>query len=181
MISLASSLALGQIVFFVWVILTEHKWIILTERRGPPAERTTEVQLDRTQRQCPDRPEITKLRELTARNVFKVFCQCLTNPPQGDEIEGILIRFRINRAKAEEFRDVIVGWIHQLPTAFLKSGGGWTLMYLVLRADGAQWGEQADSERLYVLAATLGLARFVFPREMYDRLPGGVPYVVFKG
>src|SRR5437773_8622579 len=34
MISLAPSLARGQIVFFVWVTLTEHKWVILAERRG---------------------------------------------------------------------------------------------------------------------------------------------------
>jgi hypothetical protein len=32
-ISLASSLARGQMVFFVWVTLTEHKWVILAERR----------------------------------------------------------------------------------------------------------------------------------------------------
>jgi len=35
MISAACSLALRQIVFFVWVTLSEHKWVILAERRGP--------------------------------------------------------------------------------------------------------------------------------------------------
>ena len=34
MMSLASSLARGQIVFFAWVTLTEHKWVIFAERRG---------------------------------------------------------------------------------------------------------------------------------------------------
>jgi len=34
MISLASSVALRQIVFFKWVTLSEHKWVILAERRG---------------------------------------------------------------------------------------------------------------------------------------------------
>jgi len=34
MISLAPSLAPRQIVFFVWVSLSEHKWVILAERRG---------------------------------------------------------------------------------------------------------------------------------------------------
>ena len=33
-IALANILARGQIVFFVWVTLTEHKWVILAERRG---------------------------------------------------------------------------------------------------------------------------------------------------
>ena len=28
-------LALRQIVFFVWVTLNEHKWVISRERRGP--------------------------------------------------------------------------------------------------------------------------------------------------
>jgi hypothetical protein len=144
------------------------------------AERTNNVQFEGTRNRCTDVSETAKVRELTAENVFSVFCQCLTNPPRGDDIEGILATFRLNRAKAEEFRDVVVGWIHQLPTAFLKSGGGWTFMYLVLRADGMQWGEQADSERLYVLATTIGLARLVFPREVCNRLPGGVPYVIFK-
>jgi hypothetical protein len=32
MISLAPFLAPGQIVFFVWVTLSEHKWVILAER-----------------------------------------------------------------------------------------------------------------------------------------------------
>jgi len=34
MISVAPSRALGQIMFFVWVTLSEHKWVILAERRG---------------------------------------------------------------------------------------------------------------------------------------------------
>jgi len=34
MISLAPSLAPLQMVFFVWVSLSEHKWVILAERRG---------------------------------------------------------------------------------------------------------------------------------------------------
>ena len=34
MISLAPFLALRQIVFFVWVSLSEQKWVILAERRG---------------------------------------------------------------------------------------------------------------------------------------------------
>src|SRR5690349_8167700 len=35
MISLLLSLALRQIVFFVWVSLSEQKWITFAERRGP--------------------------------------------------------------------------------------------------------------------------------------------------
>ena len=34
MISLAPFLALRQNVFFVWVSLSEQKWVILAERRG---------------------------------------------------------------------------------------------------------------------------------------------------
>jgi hypothetical protein len=34
MMSLAPPLALRQIVFFVWVSLSEQKWVILAERRG---------------------------------------------------------------------------------------------------------------------------------------------------
>src|ERR1700686_5215660 len=34
MISMAPSLALRQGVFFVWVSLSEQKWVILAERRG---------------------------------------------------------------------------------------------------------------------------------------------------
>jgi hypothetical protein len=34
MILLAAFLAQRQIVFFVWVTLNEHKWVILAERRG---------------------------------------------------------------------------------------------------------------------------------------------------
>jgi hypothetical protein len=38
MISLVSLLALRQIVFLVWVSLTEQKWVILGERRRPAHE-----------------------------------------------------------------------------------------------------------------------------------------------
>jgi hypothetical protein len=40
MISLAPFLALRQIVFFVWVSLSEQKWVILAERRGCPVRLT---------------------------------------------------------------------------------------------------------------------------------------------
>ena len=38
-------LALHQIVFFVWVRLNEHKWVILAERRGELAKLQKHVRL----------------------------------------------------------------------------------------------------------------------------------------
>jgi hypothetical protein len=49
MISLAPFLALRQIVFFVWVSLSEQKWVILAERRGEVPPREIDQALDRKQ------------------------------------------------------------------------------------------------------------------------------------
>lgn len=96
-------------------------------------------------------------------------------------VDGIVNNYLLDRAKLEEHREDIQSMIEQLPTEFLKDGGGgWSFLNLCMRADGVQWtGLHWVQEMLYAMAAGLGMAKFSLPREMWAALPGNVPYIVF--
>lgn len=99
---------------------------------------------------------------------------------RGKVIEGFVYSYLVDVEKLEKDRDIVRSWIAMLPTEFLaEGGGGWTALNLQQTGAGEQWGEQIDGERLYVLAAALGIAKPVLPRAMWSAFPGGMPYVVF--
>jgi hypothetical protein len=100
--------------------------------------------------------------------------------PDGTIVEGIVRNFGIDVPKLEKDRDLVRSWIAELPTEFLQEGGGgWSFLQLCATRDGELWGEQSTAESLYVLAAALGLAKFLMPRDMWKLFPGGMPYMVF--
>lgn len=101
--------------------------------------------------------------------------------PEGDHVEGFINTFGVDKAKLEADRDTVRIWISHLPSEFLlEGGGGWTALNLQQTREGELWtGHQLMGESLYVLAAALGLAKPLFPRKLWQDLPGGMPYVVF--
>jgi hypothetical protein len=100
----------------------------------------------------------------------------------GDEIEGIIATYLMKFDKVDAHRGEIISMLEQLPDEFMDNGGGgWSFLNLCTDKTGALWtGMQPTAEKLYVLAATLGLASFLMPRDLWSALPGGVPYIVFK-
>lgn len=121
------------------------------------------------------------------REVEKLIKRCLfedgANTDSAVISEGIVRNFGFNpeelnkpdvQAKLEEI-------IQLLPVQFHTGGGdGWTFLNLPTTADGTQWGDQAHAEELLCLAQALGMAGYCLPRDMWNILPGGVPYVWFK-
>ncbi len=101
--------------------------------------------------------------------------------PTGKIVEGFVNTFGVDVDKLEKDRDVVRGWITELPTEFLaESGGGWSALNLQQTKQGELWtGHQLMGESLYVLAASLGIAKVLLPREVWSALPGGMPYVAF--
>ena len=95
-----------------------------------------------------------------------------------DSVEGTLQNFAFNRSALEGFRSEIISMLNQLPDSFMDDGGmGISLMQMVATKDDELWGEQYTADELFVLAKGLGLAKFTLPREMWQILPGAMPYI----
>lgn len=90
---------------------------------------------------------------------------------------GVVNTFGFSPERIVTYRDEVLAMLKQLPAEFfVSSGGGWTFLNACVTADGEQWGEQADVERLVCLGQALGFVRFLMPRDMWAALPGGMPY-----
>ncbi len=113
------------------------------------------------------------------RQVVEVKASCRGD---GVTVDGIMREYHFSPSALEEFRETVVGWINQLPDEFLESkGGGWSFLNLCTTKDGALWtGMQSTMEDLVAISKGLGLADYLFPRDVWEVLPGAVPYVVFR-
>lgn len=123
--------------------------------------------------------------KLTSENVTAVMKDCLFKDDESRDgailVPGIVRDFGLHPTRLESHREDILSMLQELDPAFYASvGGGWSFLNLPMRKDGSQWGEQANAEELYILAAGLKLAKFCLPREMWSALPGGVPYIMFE-
>lgn len=126
--------------------------------------------------------------ELTRENVHNTIRDCLyteeeikaTNgkAPEGTiMVEGIMNRFGMHPERLESHREDVKSMLSQLPDEFMRSkGDGWSFLNAAVRKDGTQWGEQPDMEILFCLGMGLNLVKYTLPREMWDTLPGGMPY-----
>ena len=71
--------------------------------------------------------------------------------------------------------------LNQLPDNFKKeSGGGMTFLNACVDVNGIQWGEHRSVEQLVVLGLAINKVRYCFPREFWDSMPGGMPYIVVE-
>ena len=113
--------------------------------------------------------------------VTALFEQALSNNETDMVVEGILHSYRISKDAVERDRAVIKAWITDLPLEFLmEHGGGWSFLNLCRDRNGEQWsGLHMVCEQLFVLAASLNMAKILLPRSMWSTLPGGVPYLAF--
>lgn len=84
-------------------------------------------------------------------------------------------RLHAHEAEIRSFVDEMV------PQFFPEGGGGWTFLNLAVDRHGAQWtGLHQRMEQLVQLAIATGMGSFCMPREFWNSLPGGMPYVVFS-
>jgi hypothetical protein len=129
--------------------------------------------------------------ELTATNVQDIFARCLYQ--EGDlcglekgEIpadcvrgEGIVMKAGFHPGRVEEAKPAIKELLAQLPEQFHKAtGGGWSFLQMCVDKEGNQWGEHRNMDELLCLGIAAGMAAYCMPRDMWEMLPGGMPYVV---
>jgi hypothetical protein len=97
------------------------------------------------------------------------------------KVEGLMRTFGFVTSRLKEIEPQILECINELDASFLESGGGgMSFLQLPFDKNGTQWGEQRNAEELFALASGLGHAKYLLPREMWQVLPGGVPYIAFN-
>ena len=122
---------------------------------------------------------------LTALAVRELALDCLLAPDQVQvlvEVQSVRTRFGFARDRLDHNRARIQELLAQLPPEFRAMGsgpaarGGWTFLNACVRADGVHWGEHPDVELLLALGLAIGSVRWLLERELWDVLPGGMPY-----
>lgn len=128
--------------------------------------------------------EIIEDMKLTAENVCGLFEECLAHGDTGKDIRqeaiGVKIGAVLSSDKLQENAELISQLCNQLPDKFKKySGGGWSFLNMCMDKVGNQWTGCHDTvDKLLTLGIAIGKMSFLLPREMWNILPGGMPYVV---
>ncbi|KKN01359.1 hypothetical protein LCGC14_1128560 [marine sediment metagenome] len=122
--------------------------------------------------------------ELTAENVEKVFMDCLFRDDKDTSdpaiAEGITLKIGFNKERLSSHSDDVTTMLAQLPKEFQKdSGGGWSFLNACNNSEGEQWtGLHKIMEQLFTLGLASGKVISQLPRELWEALPGGMPYYV---
>lgn len=92
-------------------------------------------------------------------------------------VDGVVHKFGFHPQRLRDVKPEVDALLRMLPDQFhVGSGGGWSFLNACMDRDGRQWGEHRDIEALVCLGIGVGSATFVFDREMWSGLPGGMPY-----
>lgn len=129
---------------------------------------------------------------IDARRVEEIFLDCLFRdkeidgegkPRHPDMVvmsEGIKGRFGLHKKRLERYYNEIEGMLYDLDPVFYEPnnlGNGESFQKFSLRQDGEPWGTDREAEMLMVLGIGLKLVKNVLPRQLWAKLPGGMPYI----
>jgi len=124
-----------------------------------------------------------QLRKLTSENVSRIVSDCLfrtgEDTSNAEMVQGFRHKFGFNPEKLEKNQSTIMGFLNQLADEF-KDGGGWSFLQACMDKEGEQWGEHSNVDELICLGMAIEKVEFVFEKEMWVNLPGGMPYIVIK-
>lgn len=102
-------------------------------------------------------------------------------PTDAIVVKGLVSNYGFHPERLKSHQAEIKAMIEDLPKEFLReTGGGYTFLNLCTEKDGRMWGQHRDCENLLCLAMGLKMAGYCAPREMWQILPGGVPYIWFS-
>ena len=124
---------------------------------------------------------------LTAENVDTVFKDCLFKDDEIEEgrpkfpyteAQGITMRIGFHTERLQGHKEDIHSMLKALPKEFMEgTGGGWTFLNACNDCNDVQWtGEHRRMEQLFLLGLAIEKVKCMMPREIWNTLPGGVPY-----
>ncbi len=119
--------------------------------------------------------------KLTSENVNKIFMNCLFNSGENTDnaimVDGIINNFGFHPDRIKQHKDDIYSMLKELPEKFHKgAGGGWSFVGACMDKNGSQWGEHQNMEQLFTLGIACGKAKYSLPKNLWELLPGGMPY-----
>jgi len=121
---------------------------------------------------------------LTAEKVHTTFMNCLFNegePTDNHKIgEGVMMKVGFNPERLKENEPAITEMLNDLPDEFKKTGGGgMSFLNMCNDKEGNQWADlHKTMDELVALGNATGKLSFLMPKEMWNVLPGGMPYLV---
>lgn len=100
--------------------------------------------------------------------------------PDAVTVEGIVWNAVLNKVKLDEHAELIMRMLMELPDQFrLSAGGGWSFLNACDDRHGNQWTSFHETMMmLFMLGIGIGKVTAPVPREMWNILPGGMPYYV---
>jgi hypothetical protein len=116
---------------------------------------------------------------LSAERVETVFADCLApSAEDGVTVQGVVRTVAFDPAQIQARAGDIAAMLAELPDQFRKSGGGgWSFLNACEDRHGTLWtGMHQRMEELFMLGLAAGQVTELMPRELWDALPGGMPY-----
>ena len=121
---------------------------------------------------------------INSDEVMRVFRECHVKPekdlPDMVKVEGILEIFYFKKSELSRHQEQVKTWLAALPEHFqAEQGGGWSFLNACHDKNEVQWtGFHHVMDKLFCLGMGLELVQYCLPREYWESLPGGVPYIV---
>lgn len=120
---------------------------------------------------------------LTADNVGFIFRDCLFRDGEDTtnavKTEGITCKFWFHPERLKSHKAEIIEMCDELPDSFkISSGGGCSFLNLYINRFQEQWtGDHRQMEQLMVLGLASEKIQLLTKRELWEILPGGMPYI----
>lgn len=124
--------------------------------------------------------------KLTANKVREIFLDSLYKEEEEDRSEAVIVNgmtmnVGFNPVRLNQHKKEIEELLNELDDKFkVNVGGGYSFLCAPIDKHGNQWGEHRNVEELFLLGIAIDKVSYLFPREIWGSLPGGVPYLVIK-
>lgn len=124
--------------------------------------------------------------ELTADNVYQTLMACLyhkgEDQRQAKEVQSVKFWGKFDPIRVAGQRANILAMLSQLPAQFRDThiAQGASFLLACEREDGVQWGEHTHVDWLLALGLGVDVVHFPFPRELWPKLPMGVPSFILQ-
>lgn len=125
---------------------------------------------------------------LYSERVQKIFTACLhSNVDIYDgmahipvTVDGVLGSVILDQGKLTTYTEEIIAMLNELPREFHDSiGGGWSFLQACNDKNGIQWtGLHMDMDKLFILGIAINKVKYILPKELWNVLPGGMPFLV---
>lgn len=123
---------------------------------------------------------MTKLTAQAVRDILRD-CLCVSTKPTAIRVQGIVMNYCFDPDRLSNRREEIIQLLNELPETFRESGGGgWSFLMSCKDKHENHWGEHPSMEELMCLGIAIDKVVFAIPREMWQILPGGMPYFIIK-